>query len=131
MWKCCIYCLPAYKERVQEIIRDIESSMRIFTHLHAQADIHVYRGEYARALYQEVKGDKEFRADVLKEYPECHEYKTIKDKDGNRFTYEIKSATITTRQGENSQTFVRDDVYCVSQALGHNRLDVTITHYFR
>lgn len=123
--------LPAYKERVQEIIKDLEADKKIFSHVHAQADIHAYRGEFARALYQEIVDNKNFRDDVLKEYPERHEYKTIKDKDGNRITYEIKSATITTRQGENSQTFVRDDVYCVSQALGHNRLDVTITHYFK
>lgn len=41
-------------------------------------------------------------------------------------TDEIKSETITTRQGKDSQTFNKDDVYCVPQALGHNRLDVTI-----
>lgn len=123
--------MPAYKERIQEIIKDLEADKKIFSHVHAQADIHAYRGEFARALYQEIIDNKNFRDDVLKEYPERHEYKTIKDKDGNRITYEIKSATITTRQGKDSQTFIRDDVYCVSQALGHNRLDVTITHYFK
>ena len=47
----------------------------------------------------------------------------------NRICYEIKSETITTRRGADSKTYIRDDVYCVSQALGHNRLDVIITHY--
>ena len=82
-------------------------------------------------MEQKKNTDRTFRADILKEYPERHEYKTYKDKDGNRVTYEIKSETITTRQGKESQTFNRDDVYCVSQALGHNRLDVTIAHYLK
>lgn len=102
-----------------------------FGYLNKHADIHAYRGEYARALHEAVNTDRTFRADILKEYPERHEYKTYKDKDGNRVTYEIKSETITTRQGKESQTFNRDDVYCVSQALGHNRLDVTIAHYLK
>lgn len=71
--------------RIQEIIKDLEPNKKIFSHIHAQADIHAYRGEFARALYHEIVNNNNFR----------------------------------------------DDVYCVSQALGHNRLDVTITHYFK
>lgn len=123
--------LPQYKDRIQEIIKDAVPDKKIFGYLNKHADIHAYRGEYARALHEAVNTDRTFRADILKEYPERHEYKTYKDKDGNRVTYEIKSETITTRQGKESQTFNRDDVYCVSQALGHNRLDVTIAHYLK
>ena len=124
--------LPQYKERVEEILKQHPADKHIFKTIHAQADIHSFRGEYARALYRAVSTDKDFKDAVLDAYPARHEYKTVKDpKTGERVTKEISGQNITTRQGKGSQTFKRDDVYCVSQALGHNRLDVSITHYFK
>lgn len=121
--------LPEYRALVQDIIRDREPDKRIFRKIHTRADIHSYRREYAQNLYIAFKENREFRDNVLKQYPARREFKTIKDKNGNRIRYEIKSQYITTRKGVESRTYYRDDIYCVSQALGHNRLDVTISHY--
>lgn len=122
--------LPELKERVEEIIRQHPADKHLFERIHAQADIHHYRDEYASGLYEAVSKDKDFKRAVLDAYPARHEYKTVKDPEtGERITKEISGKNITTRQGKESKTYNRDDVYCVSQALGHNRLDVTITHY--
>ena len=124
--------LPEYKTRVEEIIKGLPQDKKIFKRIHAQADVHAYRGEYARALHQAVIANPEFKEAILSEYPKRHEYKTVRDKKtGEKVRQEIKGETITTRQGKESKTYIRDNVYCVSEALGHNRLDVTITHYFK
>ena len=68
---------------------------------------------------------------ILAKYPTRHEYKIIKDKEtGESRTYEIQSGTYTTR-GENKQTFDRDEAYICTCALGHERLEVTVTHYLK
>lgn len=123
--------LPRYKEFVEHYISDKAQHERLFPKINNNADIHSYRGEYARELYAYVRNHTEYKEQILSAYPTRHEYKTIKDKEtGERITREITSKTITTR-GADRQTYNRDDVYIVSQALGHNRLDVSITHYLK
>ena len=79
-------------------------------------------------MYDEIKDNKELRDEILKNYPERRELKTQKDKDGNTVTKEIKSDVYKDRSGN---VWKRDDIYVLSQALGHNRLDVSITHYLK
>ena len=130
---CANYMLtsPKYREHIERFLEDRDKDARLFSKISHSADIHGYRGNYTRELYKKVGEDKEFKENILKKYPERHEYKTVKDKiTGESRVYEITSEYYVTR-GENKQTFVRDDVYICTCALGHTRLEVTVTHYLK
>ena len=122
--------LEKYEKDVRDIIEQAknEGKTRLFNHIPKEIDIHSLRREYCQGLYDEIKDNKELRDEILKNYPERRELKTQKDKDGNTVTKEIKSDIYKDRSGN---TWKRDDIYVLSQALGHNRLDVSITHYLK
>lgn len=123
--------LPQYREHIERALQSKDKNTRLFSKISHSADIHGYRGNYTRELYKKVGEDKEFKENILKKYPERHEYKTVKDKTtGESRVYEITSEHYVTR-GENKQTFIRDDVYICTCALGHTRLEVTVTHYLK
>ena len=123
--------LPCYRQFVEDYIKNKDEDKRLFPKISRAADIHSYRGEYATELYKTIKGDNELKEKILQKYPQRHEYKTVRDREsGERITYEITSKYFTTR-GENRQTFERDNLYAVSQALGHNRIDIVVSHYLR
>lgn len=112
---------PVLPELVPEVTAILEkagsaSGGRVFSRIHSKADIHSYRREYAQALYQYVSTNSGWRDQVLQVYPARYEPK-------------VKGSAYTTRRGGHSRTFDRDDLYLCSQALGHNRLEVTVTHY--
>ncbi len=122
--------LEKYEKDVRDIIKQAKTDgkTRLFNHIPKEIDIHGLRREYCQGLYDEIKDNKELRDEILKNYPERHELKTQKDKDGNTVTKEIKSDVYKDRSGN---IWKRDDIYVLSQALGHNRLDVSITHYLK
>ena len=122
--------LEKYEKDVRDIIEQakVDGKTRLFNHIPKEIDVHGLRREYCQNLYDEIKDNKELRDEILKNYPERHELKTQKDKDGNTVTKEIKSDIYKDRSGN---TWKRDDIYVLSQALGHNRLDVSITHYLK
>lgn len=122
--------LEKYEKDVRDIIEQAknEGKTRLFNHIPKEIDVHGLRREYCQGLYDEIKDNKELRNEILKNYPERRELKTQKDKDGNTVTKEIKSDIYKDRSGN---TWKRDDIYVLSQALGHNRLDVSITHYLK
>lgn len=122
--------LEKYEKDVRDIIEQAknEGKTRLFNHIPKEIDIHGLRREYCQGLYDEIKDNKELRNEILKNYPERRELKTQKDKDGNTVTKEIKSDVYKDRSGN---IWKRDDIYVLSQALGHNRLDVSITHYLK
>lgn len=102
-------------DRVREIIaqRTDEPRDRLFERVHGAADVHGYRREYARTLYQELQRDREFRQDLERFYkikPTAREYIV---RDGSRERYD------------------RDSMGIVSQSLGHNRIDTTIRNYIK
>ena len=72
------------------------------------------RREYAQELYHTLTDDKELRDEYLSFYPTRHE--------------KVKSDFYRDREGN---IFERDTVYVVSQALGHNRIDTSITAYLK
>ena len=43
----------------------------------------------------------------------------------------VKGDTYTTKGQDNVFQGKRDDIYIITQALGHNRLDVAVNHYLR
>ena len=122
--------LEKYEKDVRDIIEQakVDGKTRLFNHIPKEIDVHGLRREYCQNLYDEIKDNKELRDEILKNYPERRELKTQKDKDGNTVTKEIKSDIYKDRSGN---TWKRDDIYVLSQALGHNRLDVSITHYLK
>lgn len=122
--------LEKYEKDVRDIIEQAknEGKTRLFNHIPKEIDIHGLRREYCQGLYDEIKDNKELRNEILKNYPERRELKTQKDKNGNTVTKEIKSDVYKDRSGN---IWKRDDIYVLSQALGHNRLDVSITHYLK
>lgn len=123
--------LPKYREFVGEYLAGKDKDTKLFHKISHSADIHSYRGDYARELYKAVEQDKDFKDKILARYPTRHEYKIIKDREtGESRTYEIQSNTYNTR-GENKQTFDRDEAYICTCALGHERLEVTVTHYLK
>lgn len=123
--------LPQHREYIEQYLAGKDSNTRLFHKISHSADIHAYRGEYARDLYKAVEQDNIFKNKILSKYPARHEYKTITDKEtGEKRTYEIRSSVYVTR-GEDRQTFDRDSTYACTCALGHERLEVTVTHYLK
>lgn len=120
--------LPQYQNQVKEILKDSQQGEKLCPKISTALDIHGMRREYCQTLYNTVKGDKELQQEYLKFYPERKEFKTQKDRDGNSYTREITSQTYRDRDGN---VYDRDDVYICTQALGHNRLEVTISHYLK
>jgi len=108
-----------YAQQVKEIVlnRQIEGHTRVFDKVPTRIDVHALRRQYAKALYLDIKDNKKLKDKLLKNYPSRANYEKnikrdyYKDRDGN--------------------VHDRDAVYIVSQALGHNRLEVTITHYLK
>lgn len=76
-------------------------------------DVHSYRRSYAKEIYKQLAGNKEFRDDILRYYPTRNE--------------NVKSDTYISRKTK--EHFDRNSVYIVSQCLGHNRLSVSVNHY--
>ena len=110
--------LPQYTEAVKAIIKSkSDNDKPIFARINTNADIHSYRREYAQTLYATVANDHEYRDDLLGMYPSRKE----KAK-GDYYYSHTKDLPF---KG------CRDDIYIVSQALGHNRLEVTVNHYLK
>lgn len=122
--------LEKYEQDVRNIIEQAKTDGRkkLFNHIPKEIDVHGLRREYCQGLYDEIKDNKELRDKILENYPPRRELKTQKDKDGNTVTKEIKSNVYKDRNGN---VWQRDDIYVLSQALGHNRLDVSVTHYLK
>lgn len=109
--------LPAYQEAIKEFISTKENNEHLFDKIHNAADIHAYRREYAQELYNLVKDDKDKAQEYALKYPERA------NKGYN--TYYARGDRATAFRG------LKDDIYIVSQALGHNRLSVTVNHYLK
>ena len=110
--------LPQYREEVKEILASRENPHApIFDHIHSACDVHGYRREYARDLYNLVKDNQEIRERYAEKYPERAE--------------NVKGDQYHSHSKEHPFTGQRDNIYIVSQALGHNRLEVSVNHYLK
>lgn len=109
---------PDLEKDVLDILAKIraEGRAKLFTRVHTKADIHSYRREYAQELYKIISHDRPLRDILAKVYPA-------------RYEPNVKGTTYTTRRAKGNKSFNRDDLYLVSQALGHNRLEVAVTNY--
>lgn len=119
-----------YANTVVEIFlkRQIEGKEKVFDKIPYKIDIHSLRREYAKKLYQDILQNPFLRDEYIKQYPMRKELKNQRDKDGIAHTKEIKTKIYKDRDGN---IYSRDDLYIISQSLGHNRVDTSITHYLR
>lgn len=119
-----------YVEQVREIFakREIEGKEKVFDKIPSKIDIHALRREYAQNLYKDIVANPALREEYLKQYPPRKELKTQKDKNGITYTKEIKTNVYKDQDGN---VYNRDDLYVLSEALGHNRLSVCVTHYLK
>lgn len=119
-----------YAIQVREIFlkRQAESRDRVFDKVPAKIDIHSLRREYAQGLYKDILSNPHLCDEYLKRYPKRKELRTRKDKDGTMQTKEVQTENYRDRDGN---TYNRNNLYVISQALGHNRIDTSITHYIR
>ena len=108
--------LPQNVEQVKAIFEKAQETgqQRIFEHIPKEIDIHSLRREYAKDLYHTLTDNKSLRDTYLDYYPPRAE--------------KVKSDFYNDRQ---RNVFERDTVYVVSQALGHNRIDTSITSYLK
>lgn len=106
-----------FSSQIEKRLKMTEKGALVFARIHKHADIHSYRREYAQNLYADVINDKETKNHLLKFYPARVE--------------KVKGDTYTTKGQDNVFQGKRDDIYIITQALGHNRLDVAVNHYLR
>lgn len=110
--------LPAYQKEIKEFIATKEKDEKLFDKVHNACDVHAYRREYAKELYKLVCADK----DKQQEYARGYAPRSEENIKGNMYYSHDKEHSF---KGE------RDNIYIVSEALGHNRLDVTVNHYLK
>ncbi len=108
--------LPSKVEQVKEIFENARQNgqQHLFKHIPKEIDVHALRREYAKEFHSTLSEDKKLRDTYLQYYPPRNET--------------VKSDVYRDRQGN---VYERDTVYVVSQALGHNRIDTSITSYLK
>lgn len=109
--------LPQYKESIERFLSTKGKDEKLFDKVHSACDIHAYRREYAQSLYNIVKEDRDKQREYASMYPS-------RERKGND-TYYARGDKETRFSGK------KNDICIVSQALGHNRLDVTVNHYLK
>lgn len=105
--------LQQYRADIETLIARSNRGKPIIEKISHHADIHAYRREYAQALYREVCQDRLLQGQLLAQLPPRSE--TV---GGSKYY----------GRG-NGFSGNRDDIYVISQALGHNRLSVSVRHY--
>lgn len=124
--------LPEFKDRIKAILETKEQGKPLFDKVHGACDVHGYRREYARALYEAVKADSN-----LKDRMFSFEYAYNEQKDRLLTGYSernepgIKGDMYISHSKKHQFKGNRDDIYVVSEALGHNRLEVSVNHYLK
>ena len=110
---------PVLPDKVTEIKVIIDRARengqhKLFEHIPKEIDIHSLRREYAQALYNTLKDNRSLRDEYLTHYPSRQE--------------KVKSPYYKDREGN---VFERDTVWVVTNALGHTRIDTSITSYLK
>lgn len=105
--------LPQYQAQISELVAKSEPNKPIIPKISHAVDVHGYRRNYAQALYRTVCQDKRLQGQLLAQLPPRSE-----NVSGD--TYHAHGAKFSGK---------RDNIYIVSQSLGHNRLSVSVRHY--
>lgn len=105
--------LPQYQAQISELVSKSEPNKPIISKISHAVDVHGYRRNYAQALYREICQDTRLQAQILANLPQRSE-----NVSGDM--YYAHGAKFSGK---------RDNIYIVSQSLGHNRLSVSVRHY--
>lgn len=97
--------LEKYQEAVIDVINRCDTQKVFPKKIPTHIDIHSYRGEYAKKLYDQILAKK-----IVKGEDVTPDYHT---------------------RGETKISLCKSVVSEVSKALGHNRINVTVTHYLK
>lgn len=111
--------LPQYQKDITNIVAERERTgqEKVFDRVNSMANIHAYRREYARDLYNYCNSNKDYKERMLDMYRA--EEKTLP----RTYNEEYKA--------KDGRVFDRESLFVSSQALGHNRLDVICNSYFK
>lgn len=108
-----------HPDKVQEIKAIIDKAkengqQKLFEHIPKEIDVHGLRREYAQALHNTLKNNRNLRDEYLTYYPPRQE--------------KVKSPYYKDREGN---IFERNSVWIISNCLGHTRIDTSITSYLK
>lgn len=106
--------LPSHQELVVRRMREVATDAPVFMHVHRAADIHSYRGRYAKSIYRRY-------CRPIEQIP----YDRIR-KGSNR---PYQSDVYVCRGDERGRKLDRAALNKVSRSLGHTRTSVVASHY--
>lgn len=111
--------LPQYQKDITNIVSERErlGQVKVFDRVNSMANIHAYRREYAKDLYNYCNNNKDYKERMIGMYKA--EEKTLP----RTYAEEYKA--------KDGRVFDRESLFISSQALGHNRLDVICNSYFK
>ena len=134
-------------DTVKRLCAEAESN-KIFPHPHSQADIHSYRADYAKRIYNKYKRDySEFKHERLIVYKnkvvasyitkngrrDLSKFPELYKMEGNRKRmlsgYRDMSSTFYCRVDRKGECFDRRALFEASNALGHSRESIVAEHY--
>ena len=105
-----------HKGAIIRRFRETLPRKKVWEYVHNAADIHGYRGDYARTLYKHY-------ARNIEDIP----YDKVNRGTGKRY----QSQVYVCRKDEAGKKLDKAAMRKVSKALGHNRIDVVANHYLR
>jgi len=108
--------IGATAPRIVERIENTQPEEKVWLHVHAGADIHSYRGDYATAIYKA-------HARKIEEIPY--------DKTNKGTGRPYQSGVYTCRGDESGKKLDKEAMLVCSKALGHNRISVVAESYIR
>jgi hypothetical protein len=108
--------LPEFAEQVIERMGAVAANDRVWEQVHATADIHSYRAEYATILYRR-------HARKIDEIP----YDRINRGSGHRY----QSDVYVCRNDAHGRKLDKRSMRLCARALGHNRIEVVASNYIR
>lgn len=103
-------------DAIVERIRSTAPDDHVWQHVHSGADIHGYRGDYAKAIYRQY-------ARPIEEIP----YDRIHAGTGRAYQSEVYHC----RVDERGKKLDKRAMLMASKALGHNRIEVVANNYIR
>lgn len=127
--------LPSKEEEVRGLIkiarqRGKTDNCKLFEKIHSKMDVHSFRREYAKELYNYIKENKDYRIKLLNIYPQRNESKAYKNKITGIIEIRKIKSDYFRAHGDN-EVYLRDNLYLVSQSLGHSRIDVSYHFYIK
>lgn len=113
--------LPNHQQAVTKLVNEWEREGRekAFNTVNSMANVHSYRREYARELYDYCEKNSIYREQMIDKYRAEGHTMTARD---------VRTPDYNTNDG---RTFNRESLFITSQGLGHNRLDIVPRNYFK